>query len=302
MKPYCILLALMLTIFAQAQWVDLWPGQAPGAKTPPAGSEKINEGGRYTDIEKPQYQFYPAPKDKATGAAVAIFPGGAYTILAMNHEGHDYAKWLNELGISAMVVKYRVSANDKFGYFHPVPYLDARRAIRTLRARAVEWGIDPQRIGVMGSSAGGHLASTCATRFEDVFAQETKDAIDQLDCRPNFAVLIYPVVSLDSVISHGGSRRRLLGPTPDAKLATALSGNLAVSPKTPPVFLVSTSDDGVDCRNSLLFAAACKEHKVPVTLHLFETGGHGYGLKGKGEVAAWPDLLRPWIQRVAAKK
>ena len=154
----------------------------------------------------------------------------------------------------------------------------------------------------MGSSAGGHLASTCATRFRDVYALETNDAIDKLDCRPNFAVLIYPVVSLDSAISHGGSRRRLLGPEADAKQVADLSGNLAVSAETPPVFLLSTSDDGVDCRNSLLFAAACKEHKVPVSLHLFETGGHGYGLKGKGELAVWPDLLRPWIQRVSVKK
>lgn len=302
MKLYLLFFSILLISISQAQWVDLWPGQAPGAKTPAAGSEKINEGGRYTDIEKPQYQFYPAPKDKATGAAVAIFPGGGYTILAMNHEGHDYAKWLNELGIAAMVVKYRVSGNDAFGYFHPVPYLDARRAIRTMRSRAAEWGIDPQRIGVMGSSAGGHLASTCATRFRDVYALETNDAIDKLDCRPNFAVLIYPVVSLDSAISHGGSRRRLLGPEADAKQVADLSGNLAVSAETPPVFLLSTSDDGVDCRNSLLFAAACKEHKVPVSLHLFETGGHGYGLKGKGELAVWPDLLRPWIQRVSVKK
>ena len=136
MKTAVIILSLFLVNIAQALWVDLWPGQAPGAKTPAAGSEKINEGGRYTDIEKPQYQFYPAPKDKATGAAVAIFPGGGYSILAMDHEGHAYAKWLNELGISAMLVKYRVSGKDDFGYFHPVPYLDARRAIRTLRSRA----------------------------------------------------------------------------------------------------------------------------------------------------------------------
>ena len=302
MKTAVIILSLFLVNIAQALWVDLWPGQAPGAKTPAAGSEKINEGGRYTDIEKPQYQFYPAPKDKATGAAVAIFPGGGYSILAMDHEGHAYAKWLNELGISAMLVKYRVSGKDDFGYFHPVPYLDARRAIRTLRSRAAEWRIDAQRIGVMGSSAGGHLASTCATRFRDVFVSETQDAIDLLDCRPNFAVLIYPVISLDSAISHGGSRRRLLGPQPDAKEITELSGNLAVSAQTPPVFLVSTADDGVDCRNSLLFAAACKEHKVLVSLYLFESGGHGYGLNGIGEIAVWPDLLKPWILRVSVKK
>jgi acetyl esterase/lipase len=302
MKSAVIILSLFLVNIAQALWVDLWPGQAPGAETPAAGSEKINEGGRYTDIEKPQYQFYPAPKDKATGAAVAIFPGGGYSILAMDHEGHAYAKWLNELGISAMLVKYRVSGKDDFGYFHPVPYLDARRAIRTLRSRAAEWRIDAQRIGVMGSSAGGHLASTCATRFRDVFVSETKDAIDLLDCRPNFAVLIYPVISLDSAISHGGSRRRLLGPQPNPKEITELSGNLALSAQTPPVFLVSTADDGVDCRNSLLFAAACKEHKVPVSLHLFESGGHGYGLNGIGEIAVWPDLLKPWILRVSVKK
>lgn len=274
----------------------MWEEDAPGAPRPPEGSEQVGEGGRHGHIEQPQYFLYPAPEVGRTGQGVVILPGGGYTILAMDHEGHDYAKWLNQRGISAMVVKYRVSGDDDFGYRYPVPYLDARRAIRTLRSMSGELGLET--VGVMGSSAGGHLASVCATKFGDEFEEETGDAIDALSCRPDFAVLVYPVISMDEV-AHGGSRRRLLGPEPGEETLEALSTDKQVSPETPPCFLLTTSDDGVDCRNSLRFAAACKEKGVPVSLHLFEKGGHGYGMNvaGKGPLAAWPDLLAAWLGR-----
>lgn len=287
---------LLSSSLALADWVNLWPNQAPGAPEPKAGAEKINEGMRYTDIEKPQYFLYPAPQKGANQPAVVIFPGGGYTILAMDHEGHAYAKWLNERGITAVVVKYRVSGNDAFSYRYPVPFLDARRAIRTVRFHAKEWGIDPAKVGVMGSSAGGHLASLCATRFEDRFTEETGDEIDKLSCRPDFSILIYPVISLEPTVGHGGSARRLLGATPEKGLAAKLSTQQAVSGKTAPVFLLSTFDDGVDCRNSLSFASSCREHKVPVSLHLFERGGHGYGMNGKGDLSQWPTLLDAWLK------
>ncbi|BCX47209.1 beta-xylanase [Haloferula helveola] len=274
----------------------LWPGEAPGAPRPPEGTETEGKGGRLSHIEQPQYFLYPAPEGKRTGQAVVIFPGGGYTILAMNHEGHDYAKWLNERGISAMVVKYRVSGNDELGYRFPVPYLDARRAIRMMRSMAGELGV--KEVGVMGSSAGGHLASVCATRFGDTFEEETGDAIDKLDCRPDFAILIYPVIAMEGV-GHSGSRRRLLGEEPTPEMVEKLSTEKQVTAQTPPCFLLSTFDDGVDCRNSLRFAEACKVAKVPVTLHLFEKGGHGYGMNvsGKGELAVWPELLDAWLKR-----
>jgi acetyl esterase/lipase len=286
---------LSLANLASAQWVNLWPGQAPAAQARPVGSEVVSENGRLTDIEIPQYQVYLPEKTNATGAAVVIFPGGGYGILAANHEGHDYAKWLAERGIAGIVVKYRVSGKPALGYQFPVPFLDARRAIRTVRAKSSEWGIDPKKVGVMGSSAGGHLASLCATRFGDSFAEETKDAIDQLECRPDFAILIYPVISMIPPITHSGSRKNLLGENPSPEIAAKYSTAQAVGKTTPPVFLLSTFDDKVDCRNSLEFATACKANDVPVSLHLFEKGGHGYGMAGKGTLATWPLLLEQWL-------
>lgn len=290
------LMFLALGSLASAQMVDLWPAAAPGAKPRPAGSESIGKGGRLSDIEKPQYQVYLPAKEKATGAAVVILPGGGYGIVAMEHEGHEYARWLVERGVAGIVVKYRVSGKSELGYQFPVPFLDARRAIRTVRSKAAEWGVDPQKIGVMGSSAGGHLASLCATRFGETFPAETKDEIDRLSCRPDFAILVYPVISMMDPQAHKGSRKNLLGEKPGPETLRKTSTDRAVSKDTPPVFLLTTSDDNVDCRNSLAFAMACKDKGVPVSLHLFEKGGHGYGLKGQGELATWPLLLEQWLQ------
>ncbi|MES2437878.1 MAG: alpha/beta hydrolase [Verrucomicrobiota bacterium] len=294
MKRIAFLLILSASL-ATAQWTNLWPGEAPGAKQPPTGTEKTGEGGRLSDIEIPQYQVYLPEKDNATGAAVLVLPGGGYGILASNHEGHDVAKWLAARGIAGIVVKYRVSGNPALGYQFPVPFLDARRAIRTVRSKASEWNIDPKKVGIMGFSAGGHLASLCTTRFADTFAEEGKDAIDSQPCRPDFSILIYPVISMEPPLAHGGSRTNLLGKNPGAEASVKYSTGKAVTKDTPPVFLLSTSDDGVDCRNSLEFASACKANGVPVSLHLFEKGGHGYGLGGKGDLAIWPQLLEQWL-------
>ncbi|RYD40685.1 MAG: alpha/beta hydrolase, partial [Verrucomicrobiaceae bacterium] len=185
--------------------------------------------------------------------------------------------------------------NPDLGYQFPVPFLDARRAIRTTRAKAAEWGIDPAKVGVMGSSAGGHLASLCTTRFADTFPEENSDEIDRQDCRPDFSILIYPVISMDSSISHGGSRKNLLGDHPQPSTVEKYSTAKAINKDTPPVFLLTTADDFVDCRNSLEFASACKANNVPVSLHLFEKGGHGYGLNAKGEASIWPTLLENWL-------
>lgn len=292
---HTVLAFLSLATMATAQWINLWPGDAPGSNTRPPGSEVVGEGGRLGDIEIPQYQLYLPEKEKSTGAAVIILPGGGYSILASDHEGHAYAKWLAERGIAGILVKYRVSGNPALGYQFPVPFLDARRAIRTVRANAAKWGIDPGKIGVMGSSAGGHLASLCATRFGDSFTEENRDEIDRQNCRPDFAILIYPVISMSDALAHKGSRTKLLGDNPSPEAIEKYSTDKAVTKDTPPVFLLSTSDDMVDCRNSLSFAAACKTNGVPVSLHLFEKGGHGYGLKGKGALATWPLLLEQWL-------
>lgn len=225
-----------------------------------------------------------------------VFPGGGYSVLAVSHEGEEIAAWLNERGITALIVKYRVSSKDSFHYQFPVPFLDARRAIRTARAHAQEWGIDPHKVGVIGFSAGGHLASLCATRFGDSFPEEGKDGIDQQDCRPDFVGLIYPVISMGDELAHGGSKRRLLGEAPTGDLVEKCSTEKHVTEKTPPIFLLSTADDRVDCRNSLSFTSACKAANVPVSMHLFQEGGHGYGLHGKGELAVWPSLFEAWLK------
>jgi acetyl esterase/lipase len=293
MKPFAFLLALVMT--ASADWQPLWPDDAPGANRPPAGSEKAGDRGITGDIEQPLYEVYPAPEGKRTGQAVLIFPGGGYGVLAMDHEGKAYAEWLAKRGITGVVVKYRVSGNPAFGYQFPVPFLDARRAIRTVRANAAKWGVDPHKVGVMGSSAGGHLASLCATRFDDTFPEEGKDAIDKESARPDFAILIYPVVTMGP-LTHTGSKFNLLGEHPTPEQIEKYSAEKQVTRDTPPTFLVTTSDDMVDCRNSLMFAEACKDKGVVASLHLFDKGGHGYGLHGQGDVSTWPSLLETWLK------
>jgi acetyl esterase/lipase len=280
-----------------AEWLPLWPGDAPGGAKPVILTENVKEGGRLTDIAVPQYEVFLPEASKRTGAAVVILPGGGYTILAMEHEGRDYARWLVERGIVAVLVKYRVSSADRAGYQFPVPLMDARRAIRLTRSKAAVWNLDPKKVGVMGSSAGGHLASMCATMWDEKIAGETADEIDGLDCRPDFAVLVYPVISMVEKWGHGGSRRRLLGPEPDAELAARVSTDRRVNAKTPPCFMLHASDDGsVPLRNSLEFAARCAENRVPVVCHVFAEGGHGFGLNGRGDSAGWPLLLEKWLQ------
>lgn len=296
---------LLLTMFAafgsaSAEWQPLWPGQAPGGTQPSTLVESEGEGGRLTDIAVPQFEIYEPKPSKRTGAAVIILPGGGYTILAMNHEGRDYAKWLAERGIVAVLVKYRVSGKDEAGYQFPIPLMDARRAIRLTRHHAKKWGVDPTQVGVMGSSAGGHLASMCATLWEDKLPLETTDEIDQLGCRPDFAILVYPVISMNDPWGHGGSKRRLLGASPDAALQARVSTHQRVDGRTPPCFLIHAADDGaVPVRNSLEFAARCAESRVPVVSHVFSQGSHGFGLAGRGDSTAWPALLEAWL--VASK-
>ena len=294
-KPI-ILSILTCQAAISGDWLPLWPGEAPGGARPAVVTETERQGGRLTDIVVPQYQVFLPELAKRSGAAVVILPGGGYTILAMGHEGHDYANWLSERGIVAVLVKYRVSGNDEAGYQFPVPLLDARRAIRLTRSKAAEWGVDPQKIGVMGSSAGGHLASMCATLWDEKLPEETSDQIDALDCRPDFAVLVYPVIAMSEPWGHSGSKRRLLGENPAAELVARVSTDKRVNGKTPPCFIVHAADDGgVPVRNSLEFAARCAENSVPVTCHVLEEGGHGFGLKGKGDSTHWPELFEKWL-------
>jgi len=258
--------------------IVLWPGGAPGA----VGNETI-------DI--PTLTPYLPPKDKMTGAAIIVCPGGGYTHLA-DHEGGPVAEWLNSLGVTAFVLKYRLGPR----YHHPAPMQDAARAIRIVRARAAEWGLDPQRIGILGFSAGGHLASTAGTHF-DSGNPNAADAIERVSSKPNLMILIYPVITMKDK-THSGSRKNLLGDNPGPELVTLLSNDEQVTRETPPAFLVHTSnDEAVPVENSLLFVNALRRATVPFELHLYERGPHGFGLGGKDPIlATWPDRCAGWLR------
>jgi acetyl esterase/lipase len=257
--------------------IVLWPNGAPGAK----GTEPL---------DVPTLTPYLAPKEKATGAAIIICPGGGYTHLA-DHEGGPVAEWLNTLGITAFVLKYRLGPR----YQHPAPLLDAARAVRLVRSRAGEWSIDPERVGMLGFSAGGHLASTLGTHF-DSGKPGAPDAIERLSSRPTLMVLIYPVITMREK-GHAGSRKTLLGDNPSPELIAQLSTDEQVTKDTPPTFLVhTTADPGVPVENSMLFAAALRKAGVPFELHLYERGPHGFGLASNDPIlSTWPDRCAVWL-------
>jgi acetyl esterase/lipase len=260
----------------------LWPEGAPLAK-----------GKAKADI--PTVTVYLPPADKATGAAIVICPGGGYGGLAMDHEGHQVARWLNSLGVAGVILKYRVAP-----YRHPAPLLDAQRALRYTRSRASEWGIDPKRVGILGFSAGGHLASTAATQF-DAGKEKGTDEVDKQGCRPDFAVLVYPVITFTGPFAHGGSRDNLLGKGANPELIDSLCNQKRVTAQTPPTFLVHTTEDkGVPPENSTLFYEALRAAKVPAEMHIYEKGRHGLGLGQTGTAfASWPRRCADWL---AARK
>ena len=290
-----VVLMMCAPLARGGDWMNLWPGQAPGAKRPPVGTETGGSNWRFSNTEVPQYSLFPAKEPNGTG--VVILPGGGYANLAADHEGRQVAQWFATRGITAMVVKYRVSANPDLGYHFPVPQLDARRAIRIMRFKAREWGLDPRRVGILGFSAGGHLCSTAVTMFEDKFKEETNDSIDQVCCRPDFGILCYPVIAMGQPYCHGGSVRNLLGDRPSQELLDRNNTATRVTGKTPPIFLVHSADDrAVPLRNGTEFVAACAEKGVPVTSHIYARGGHGYGLGRSGESKSWPDRLEDWLR------
>jgi acetyl esterase/lipase len=257
--------------------MPLWPDGAPGAL-----------GKEAADI--PTLTAY-LPKEKPTGAAVIVCPGGGYTHLA-DHEGGPVAEALSSIGITAFVLKYRHGPR----YHHPTPLLDAARAIRLVRARATEWHIDPRRIGILGFSAGGHLASTIGTHF-DVGQPNSSDPIERVSSRPDLMILIYPVITMGE-FGHGGSRKELLGTNPSADMVKLLSNEEQVTKQTPPTFLVHTANDTVvPVENSLRFADALRKMGVPFELHVYERGPHGFGLGGNDPVlSSWPGRCADWLR------
>jgi len=258
--------------------IRLWQGQAPGA---------VGDG----PADIPTITVYQPAADKATGSAIVVCPGGGYGGLA-DHEGRPIAEWLNSIGVTAFVLKYRLGPT----YHHPVEIGDAQRAIRTVRSRAAEWKLDANRIGIIGFSAGGHLASTAATHF-DAGTAAAADPIDKVSCRPDVAILCYPVITMTDPFTHGGSRTNLLGANPPKALIDLLSNEKQVTANTPPCFILQTADDTVvPCENALLFAMACHRNNVPVELHMYAHGPHGIGLGGTDPIlSTWPGLCAHWL-------
>jgi acetyl esterase/lipase len=279
MRTLALGLFSALSVFSQNVEL-LWPGGAPGA----LGAE---------DRDKPSITIRLADPAKANGTSVVVLPGGGYRNLAMDHEGVQIADWLNKRGISAFILKYRLGPV----YHHPAPLLDVQRAIRLVRSRANEWKLNPARIGVWGFSAGGHLASTAGTRF-DTGNPAATDPIDRLSSRPDFMVLAYPVISMNTEYVHKGSRTNLLGEKYDPALAEQVSTEKQVTAQTPPTFLFHTGEDpGVPVENSVLFYLALRKANVAAELHVYQKGRHGVGLAQADPVlSSWPDRLADWLK------
>ncbi len=275
-------LAAMPAVAAEApspQQRYLWPEGAPQAM-----GEK--------DADKPLMFVYLPSQEQATGAAVIVCPGGGYGGHAMDHEGVQVARFLNDIGVAAFVLRYRLSP-----YRHPVPLMDAQRAIQLVRSDAKKYGVDPNRIGVMGFSAGGHLASTAGTHYVPG-DPEAKDPAARVSSRPDFMVLCYAVISFTEKFQHGGSRRNLLGEkADDPALMENLSNEKQVTKDTPPTFLFHTNEDsGVPPENSVVFYLALRKHGIPAELHIYAKGPHGVGLMpGDPVLSSWSKRLADWL-------
>ncbi len=296
--PIVLSFFFMFNLQAQQDSLYLWPDGVPFAK-----KHNLQETftfrniTRVQDVTNPMLISFLPPAEKATGGAVIICPGGGYRILAIDHEGYAFARWFNERGIAAFVLKYRLPNDEAMTQKEIAPLMDVQQAFRMVRKKAKKWNIDLEKVGVMGFSAGGHLASTAATHFMDIVG----DIKDKTNVRPDFAILAYPVVTFNPTFYHGGSQRALLGEDADQAMIDRFSNELRVTAETPPTFLVHSADDGaVPVENSIHFYLAMRKHGVPGEMHIYEKGGHGYGMaKDKGDLASWMDRLEAWLARMA---
>jgi acetyl esterase/lipase len=291
MKTFFTLLISISTLnsFGQHMKINLWPdGKIPlSIKTDIQEVVESTDIVRISKVQVPQLEVYIPNKKGATGQAVIICPGGGYSRLAYDWEGTDIAKLFNAHGIAAFVLKYRLPDSLSSSAPDQVPLLDAKQAMQIVRTRAAEWNINPNKIGIMGFSAGGHLAATLSTHFDH-------------STRPDFSILIYPVISMDKNIAHMGSRNNLIGMHPTEEMKKLYSNELQITAQTPPTFLLhATDDNAVPVENSIRFYQGLQKNKVPVEMHIFPSGGHGFALAlGKGALEKWPELLLNWMKEL----
>lgn len=281
--------------------IKLWPKEIPNHQE--SSEVEIQEKGDLLwieNVQEPTLEVFLPSKDRANGMAVVLCPGGGYAGLSYEHEGTDVAKLLNSEGYAAFVLKYRLPQSKSVILSHKAPVQDAQRALRMVRAYSNKWGIDKNQIGIMGFSAGGHLASTLAVHYKDKHYANI-DSVDALSAKPNFIVLIYPVITMNKGYTHQGSRANLLGEKSDQKLVAYFSNELYVNKSTAPVFIIHSSDDAaVPVKNSLLFYEALQKENINSEIHIYESGGHGYGLKTEkdGTFTTWPERLFEWLERL----
>jgi acetyl esterase/lipase len=295
---FLVMCPVMGIVHSQNFILPLWAGDPPNYRE----SREVMKSDtsnivRLSLVQHPDLAVFLPSARNATGEALVICPGGGYQILAYDWEGIDIARWFSSRGIAAAVLKYRLPVSKSNIVPHKTPLLDAQRAFRLVRYHAGSWHIDPGRIGIMGFSAGGHLASTLSTHFDNG-DPDNEDPVEQVSCRPDFSVLIYPVISLTETFTHIGSRTALLGEDPDPELIIHYSNELQVTPQTPPAVLIHSGDDeGVPVENSLAYYRALRAEGIPAELHVYPYGGHGYSLAiGKGHLSTWPDRVLDWIR------
>jgi acetyl esterase/lipase len=304
MIPVRRLLSLTASFFLVASVSDaqsftrtLWPAAIPGRIAQPTYrplTEFVDHGTiRLTRVVEPTVECFLLPRSTHASPAVIICPGGGYARLADDHEGTQIALWLNSIGVSAIILRYRMPSDSTMLEKSIGPLQDVQEAVRTVRRHAAEWGVDPTRIGILGFSAGGHLASSASTRYaENVYVSS-----DSTSARPDFSILVYPVITMDISFGHGGSRANLLGSHPTDDQVRRASNELRVTSDTPPAFLVhAADDDDVSPLNSIRYFEALKAHGVPAELHVYARGGHGFGLaRSGGTESGWPEACTKWM-------
>lgn len=282
---------------AQTNVIDLWNGKVPNSIFDTNSKQSVDAADNWVkmkNVTDPTLEVYPVSNGKATGTAIIICPGGAYAALAILHEGSQIAAWLNSIGITAFVLHYRLPDDAIMKDKTIGPLQDAQEAIRIVRHHAKEWNINPEKIGIMGFSAGGHLASTLSTHFNEKVYQ----TIDPTSARPDFSLLIYPVITMDSATTNSWSRDNLLGKNPSENVVKYFSNELQVNSNTPPAFLVhSMDDDAVPVINSINYALALHRFNIPCELHIYQKGGHGYGLgKSNNSESGWRYACSKWLE------